>query len=447
MKKTLIGFSLLVGGVLAAGLAIAQVTVPQSFILTFINGAEQVQNAVVTLDLPAPLSPLGLANGTTWDPASRKLTINIGKLQPNQEIQMSVAIDGPAGNYLINGTVDGLWPRLNERFSSPLAPLAITIPSLPQPPITAEVQQSFIDRLRSPQVIGVVESVVVPVSITVAVAGATGVVGSALSANAAFAYNISEFLRFIGFGFFRLRRKKPWGKVYNELTGKPIARASVKIYDAQFHKLHGSEITDAEGRFGFLVKPGVYYLIASARGFKNYQSANIKVAESESLNLEIPLESEDRFMSEPTIELIAAWIKNLLQKISPLLLIIGILTSLFAAIVVPSVVNFSILGLYLVMTGVKIILAGITVKSFGTVTDKITRTALPLAVVRIFDANRNWLLATKATDDAGRFKFLVTAGDYYLTCAKPSYRAYQSTPAKISKAAAITWDITLEPER
>lgn len=445
MKKTLIGFSFWVA--LAAGLTLAQVNVPQSFILTFINGDERVQNAVVTLELPTPLSPLGLANGTAWNPTSRKLTVIVGELQPNQEIKMSVAIDGPEGNYIINGTIDGLWPRLNERFSSSLTPLAITIPSTPQPPITAEAQQNFINQLRSPQIIGVVKGVAVPVSITVAVAGATGVAASALSANAAFAYNISEFLRFIGFGFLRLRRKKPWGKVYNELTGKPIARSSVRIYDAEFHKLRGSEITDAEGRFGFLVKPGIYYLVVSARGFKNYQSANIKVTESETLNLEIPLESEDRLIGEPTIKLIAVWIKNWLQKISPLLLIIGILTSLFAAIVVPSVINLGILGFYLVMAGIKIILAGITVKSFGSVTDKVTRTALPLAVVRIFDADRNWLLATKATDDAGRFKFLVTAGNYYLTCAKPSYRAYQSTPSKISKAAAITWDITLEPER
>jgi hypothetical protein len=222
----------------------------------------------------------------------------------------------------------------------------------------------------------------------------------------------------------------------------------VKIYDADLKKLRGSEVTDADGRFGFLVSPGRFFLYVTRVGFKDYQSEVINVSSSDAaLNLEISLASQDREVKRPIILKILIALKNVLDAISPWLLLLGTLMSVVAAVILPTALNFGIAGFYLIIDALKIILASFSLKSFGRVIDKTTGRPVELAVVRIFDVKRSLLLNTRATDERGRFKFLVTPGNYYLTCAKQGYRSFTSAPAAVQRAEAITWDIILEPER
>ena len=138
-------------------------------------------------------------------------------------------------------------------------------------------------------------------------------------------------------------------------------------------------------------------------------------------------------------------IVKFINKINPLLLGLGTLLSLLVTVTLPTTFNAVVLGAYIFIDLLKLSIASNTLKSFGTALDNRTKMPLELAIVRIFDAEKNWLLTTRVTGKDGRFKFLVTAGSYYITCVKNGYQPYTSQPTTLSRAGLITWDINLEP--
>ncbi|MBE7525257.1 hypothetical protein HS096_02615 [candidate division WWE3 bacterium] len=62
-------------------------------------------------------------------------------------------------------------------------------------------------------------------------------------------------------------KPKSWGIVYDQKTKKPLAQAIVRIFDSKFNKLLETQLTDAKGRYGFLVGKSVYYLMSEARNY------------------------------------------------------------------------------------------------------------------------------------------------------------------------------------
>ena len=54
-------------------------------------------------------------------------------------------------------------------------------------------------------------------------------------------------------------RRPSFSYVYGP-NGKPVKGAVVRLFEPKFNKLIESTITDAKGRFAFLVGPNTYYL-------------------------------------------------------------------------------------------------------------------------------------------------------------------------------------------
>jgi len=90
---------------------------------------------------------------------------------------------------------------------------------------------------------------------------------------------------------------KKWGNVLDIKTGKPIHLAMVRIFDVAFNRLKETKLTDEQGRYGFLVNKGEYYLTVNKNGYKELKTSPIKITKKEQafigqdLFLE-PLESE-----------------------------------------------------------------------------------------------------------------------------------------------------------
>ena len=68
-------------------------------------------------------------------------------------------------------------------------------------------------------------------------------------------------------------KPKPWGRVYDVETKKPVKGAVVRIYDQRFGRLLDTAISDRNGRYGFLVGAADYSLTVEA---KDYQAAKEK---------------------------------------------------------------------------------------------------------------------------------------------------------------------------
>jgi 5-hydroxyisourate hydrolase-like protein (transthyretin family) len=78
---------------------------------------------------------------------------------------------------------------------------------------------------------------------------------------------------------FNLRRARPFG-VVTDAYGEPIDMAIVRIYEKRRNRLVETDVTDKEGRFKFLVNPGIYYVTAIKPNFLEFKS-NIMYLEKE----------------------------------------------------------------------------------------------------------------------------------------------------------------------
>jgi len=78
--------------------------------------------------------------------------------------------------------------------------------------------------------------------------------------------------------FRRLGYQKPpksWGLVYDKGTKKPLSRAITRIYDRKYNKLLETRVTDAGGRYSFLVNNNIYYVTAEKLGYKQFKTTDI----------------------------------------------------------------------------------------------------------------------------------------------------------------------------
>src|SRR3989344_913709 len=261
----------------------------QQVTLSFTNGGSPVSNLTFFVLFPEKITPINLQSGMVWNPSLKTLTITVLKADAYQIVNTGVDVEGPPGVYKLSGQLIGLWTQVGQNFQSDLIIIETTISE----PARERIIEKFIT---NPTVIAATEKIAVPVAVALEVAGGGALVSTLASSNASVAINIARSLRFIqflSFGFFRLKKQKPWGRVYNRLTNKPIKGATVRVFEATFQKLKDTQFTDADGRFGFLVSPGTYYITVSKAGFQGYKSEIITVKDiAEALDLNIALISE-----------------------------------------------------------------------------------------------------------------------------------------------------------
>lgn len=402
----------------------------------------------VVFFIPFGATPVGLSENAVWNETSRELTISLGSFAAQEIKTVNFTLDGPAGPYLLSGKVSGRWPATSvqpeEAFNQTIESFRVVLGNeLPR-----GILDNFLDNLRSiPEAVNFAKNVAVPAAITLGAAGVGAMVNTALSASAELAVALSKFLSYLGLGFLRIRKRKPWGRVYNHLTGRPIEGAIVKVLDAKFKKVKETQITDSEGRFGFLVRPGEYYLKISRAGFTDKETQVIKVLGAiQTLNIEIAMESLQAVLPSKSYNIlrIVRFFLNLLDRLSPWILALGSILSIITVLIAPSVLAYVVLGVYVLLIILKLVFHEVFFKSFGWVLDRVGEKPLPLAVVRLFDAKKNWLLGTRVTGEDGRFNFLIGPGDYYVTAVKESYKPFQSAATHFNKSGLISYDIKLE---
>lgn len=68
-----------------------------------------------------------------------------------------------------------------------------------------------------------------------------------------------------GFGV-KKRHKHPWGVVYDSETKQPIHGAKLMLMDVE-NKIFATCFTDHDGRYGFLVEPGMYHILVQKKGY------------------------------------------------------------------------------------------------------------------------------------------------------------------------------------
>lgn len=94
---------------------------------------------------------------------------------------------------------------------------------------------------------------------------------------------------------------KPWGKVFDVGTSRPVAGVPIKVFDKKYNKLLETRVSDQLGRFSFLLPKGEYYMrLASFRyqiakksqiksDIDNYFGDNFEVKEGQPTLFNIPV--------------------------------------------------------------------------------------------------------------------------------------------------------------
>ncbi len=91
--------------------------------------------------------------------------------------------------------------------------------------------------------------------------------------------------------FLRLARPpkpKGWGIVYDKKSGKPLAQTVVRIFETQFNKLLGSQLSDSKGRYAFLTGRNIYYVTAEKEGYETGKTSEIDLRAEKKVELVAP---------------------------------------------------------------------------------------------------------------------------------------------------------------
>lgn len=235
------------------------------------------------------------------------------------------------------------------------------------------------------------------------------------------------------------KRRKPWGVVFNSQTGQPIVLATVKIYDKEYNRLLETAITDRDGRFGFLIKPGSFYLVIQKSGFvfpsqfkvsgfydNIYAGGPLEVTKEQEkvVNFNIPIDPEAKLTTAFTLLANLIKFNRFLQKIRIPLLVIGVVFAVIMIATQYNIVYLLSLGLY-TFIGVLEFYRTKKARPYGLVSD-IFEHPLDMSIVRIYNKKTNRLIETDVSDAEGRFQFLVDPGIYYMTAMKPGYLDFKS---------------------
>lgn len=249
----------------------------------------------------------------------------------------------------------------------------------------------------------------------------------------------------------RKKRKNPWGVVYDAITKDPIGLAIIRLLDAGTKRILATQVTDKDGRFEFLVKPGTYCLEVVKSPY-HFPSAIVKggndgervgvyhgetvtiTTEGQSMQVAIPIDPED-----PKARVGAGFrqfidrARRLVSVASLPLLVFGTAMSIVIYAFIRTQYNLLVLLIYIAFAAYHIVILPKTYRSFGTIFDAATLAPVPLALVHIVDPQFQRVLKSRLSDYQGRFTFLPDPGTYELRVAKQGYVFPSATPITQSK--------------
>lgn len=331
---------------------------------------------------------------------------------------------------------------------------------LPKPvrDVTDQVSRVVKQLQQNSQVVRIVEEIITPVVSTTAAVTAVGVASTITAlqlSNVVYLFLRLGYLWFVPVAVGK--RRKPWGVVFDSTTNQPVRRTIIRIFSKEFNKLKETQITDAEGRFGFLIERGQYFVTAAHAGYtfpsKLLRSASatpyeniylgetiaVKEPDQQSLAINVPIDPDQRDISVRRVTWLRVMnvIGNVFERLSLPLLIVGTLASWIALIVQPTTNNYLFLMVYGLLVILKYLVAHHYERSWGAVTDAATGQPVGLAVVRIYDMKTSNVVGTRVSNGEGLFQALVAPGKYYLVVVKSGYESFQSKPIVVTREKGI----------
>ena len=230
-------------------------------------------------------------------------------------------------------------------------------------------------------------------------------------------------------GFF-VKRKKDWGVVFDDNSGKPIFLATVSIYNSEDRKID-SRITDKEGAYNFLVSPGEYYLKIEKEGYKfkssvlgsnifysnQYDGEKIRVEKYDIVKEDVPMKLDKENYEK--IQKIFK-IKKILMYV---FLFSGVIFSFGILILNQNLLNYGICGVYLASMAIGYVIS--RGDGWATIINEKGKPEV-FATIKITDRINGELKVRTITDEKGRYFLILNAGDYNMEVTTVSGKKYKN---------------------
>ena len=230
-----------------------------------------------------------------------------------------------------------------------------------------------------------------------------------------------------------LRRKsEPWGVVYDSISKQPLDPAYVTLLGKDGKEI-ATSITDINGRYGFLVSPGIYvvnvgkthYHFPSTRmqGRTSdalyqdlYFGEDVGVGENQVITKNIPMDPDViDWNQEEKKRMGVGYISGVsvtVAIISDILLYVGFIVTAIFLLAKPTTWGFIFLGIYAIVFFFRAL--GIKPRAYGRIHQDSNNSSLAYAIIRVFSTQLRREVAHAVLDIRGRYFCLVPKGEYYL---------------------------------
>ncbi len=254
------------------------------------------------------------------------------------------------------------------------------------------------------------------------------------------------------------KRRYKWGMVYNSLNKLPVDLAVVRLIDAQTKRVVQSKVTDKNGRFGFIVKPGKYILKVVKKGYifpsnvlrkiksdgkllDIYHGEIIEVVSNSAVTPNIPLDIEGESKTPWRI-----WRHKIFVGIQHSISILGIVLTAFSFYVSPSLYIGSFLIIHIIIYTLFVVyVKPKKPKTWGIVYDRQTKKPIKKVIIKLFSNQYNRLITSQITDNNGRYAFLVGPSQYKIVLEKKGYKPVEKViNVEATEKAVISEDLFLE---
>ena len=243
-----------------------------------------------------------------------------------------------------------------------------------------------------------------------------------------------KLMQFLGslFGLFGIRKRKPWGTVYDSVTKRPLDPAVVTAF--QGGKEVQDAITDLDGRYALLLPAASYTLQVGKSNYafpstkmvgkindlfynNLYFGGEIETREGDLITRDIPMDPvafDWNEFAKNKIGLYNSFLRRELLRtiVFKIIFLFGVSCSLVSAYFNPTAYNYLILGAYVIIYGLQKFVALRHRPSM--LTDHKTGEPLSFAIVHLYGAKTHVEHKRVIADEVGRFFMLVSPGTYYL---------------------------------
>ncbi len=235
------------------------------------------------------------------------------------------------------------------------------------------------------------------------------------------------FLHFLElFGVIGRRKKeRNWGIVFDDQTHMPIPAAKITLLDKSGKEML-TTYSDKDGRFGFLAQPGMYvmnvfkknYTLITEMGHDDvygnlYDGKEIIIKEDQVVLSNIAMKNNainwQEYADKKSKQYMSKW--SIIKKyVFASVYLIGFIVTMVVTLFYPSIFNFIMLGVYIVLFIYQKFFSN---KKYGVVETN-TGKPIPFALVSLHNKDTNEKKNFTVTDSIGRYYLLSDNGKYQM---------------------------------